>query len=195
MVRLEGQLRPNEKVLWQGKPVVKAFLFSYGFLPASIFGLFFLIALVFVRYASVPIYLDFFLLGAWALFLALPLALFLAITTWSFLAIKNTEYLISDSRLLVQTGAIGLDTRSIDLENIQEIGVRVGVFDRLFGTGVVIASTAGRLGIGVLEGPRWGSVYGVHPSLVALKEPYEVQKLLQEATRKVKEALIQPTSV
>jgi uncharacterized membrane protein YdbT with pleckstrin-like domain len=188
MVRLAEQLRPNEKVAWQGKPAMIAFLFSYGLLPASPFGLFFLLALALVHYASVLIDLDFLVIVGWALFLGLPLVLFLAIITWAFLAVKNTEYLITDQRLITQTGAIGRAIRSIDLENIQEVGIHVGISDRLVGTGVVIASTAGRRDIGVLESPRWGSVYGMHPSLVALKEPNEVQKLLQEAIHEVKQA-------
>ena len=105
---------------------------------------------------------------------------------WSFLAYKNTEYLISDQRLITQTGAIGIDTRFVDLEKIQEVYVRIGVFDRLFGTGSIMASTAGQVYIGMPQGSGWGGAYGIRPSLSALKEPYEVQKLLQEAIDKVK---------
>ena len=101
---------------------------------------------------------------------------------------RNTEYVITDKRIITQTGAIGLDTRFVDFEKIQEVYVQIGVMDRLFGTGSVYAMTAGFSGFG----PRGGYGYGYggftgsRPSLSALKEPYEVQKLLQEAIEKSK---------
>ena len=83
--------------------------------------------------------------------------------------------------------AANIDGIVIDLEKIQEVYVQVGVIDRLFGTGTVYAMTAGFSGFA----PRGSYGYrgfGVNrPSFAALKEPYEVQKLLQEAIEKLKE--------
>lgn len=194
MSRIASQLRPNEKVLWQGNPVLKAFIFSSSIFPATIFGLFFFVViLVFflpaMFYGGAPL---FFLLPL-LLFLLFPLAMIFGPIIWTFLAYKNTEYLISDQRLITQTGAIGLDTRFVDLEKIQEVYVRIGIFDRLFGTGSIMASTAGQVYIGMpqgagCQGTGWGGAYGMRPSLSALKEPYEVQKLLQEAIGEVKQS-------
>jgi len=58
-------------------------------------------------------------------------------------AYRNTEYLITDQRLVTQTGAIGLDTRYLDLDKIQEVYVQVGFIDKMFGTGTIFAVTAG----------------------------------------------------
>ena len=101
---------------------------------------------------------------------------------------RNTEYMITDKRIITQTGAIGLDTRFVDFEKVQEVYVQIGVIDKLFGTGSLYAMTAGFSGFV----PRGGYGYGYggfagnRPSLAALKEPYEVQKLLQEAIEKSK---------
>ena len=103
---------------------------------------------------------------------------------------RNTEYMITDKRIITQTGAIGLDTRFVDFEKVQEVYVQIGVIDKLFGTGSLYAMTAGFSGFvprgGYGYGYGYGGFAGNRPSLAALKEPYEVQKLLQEAIEKSK---------
>ncbi len=165
---------------------MKAFLFSSGLFPAIIFGLFILV--VFFSFVLSPLFMFgvFFLDPIMLIFLIVPVLLIFGPFIWSFLAYKNTEYLLSDKRLITQTGAIGLDTRFVDLDRIQEVYVRVGVLDRLFGTGSIMASTAGQTFFGMPQGSGWGGAYGMRPSLAALKEPYEVQKLLEEAIREAK---------
>lgn len=177
-------------MLWEGKPVKKAFIIPTSIFPAIV-GLFFLIpVLLFV----LPTLLMGFFFGAFLfnlIFLLIPLALIFGPTIWSLMAYKNTEYLISDQRIITQTGAIGIDTRFVDLEKIQEVYVRIGFFDRIFGTGSIMAITAGQVYVGMPQGYGWGGgMYGARPSLSALREPYEVQKLLQEAIRQAKQANI-----
>jgi len=45
---------------------------------------------------------------------------------------RNTEYMITNQRIITQTGAIGLDTRYLDLDKIQEVYVEVGFIDKTF---------------------------------------------------------------
>jgi uncharacterized membrane protein YdbT with pleckstrin-like domain len=101
---------------------------------------------------------------------------------------NNTEYMITDKRLITQTGAIGLDTRFVDLEKIQEVYVQIGIIDKLFGTGTLVAMTAGFSGFFPAGRRGYGSMYGMRPSFSALREPYQVQKLLQEAMVNAKKA-------
>ena len=96
---------------------------------------------------------------------------------WQLMRYRNTEYMITNQRLITQTGAVGLDTRFVDLDKVQEVYVKVGLMDKMFGTGSVIVVTAGFVPIAPT---RQGVL--VRPSLEALREPYEVQKILQEAT-------------
>jgi len=82
-----------------------------------------------------------------------------------------------------------LDTRFVDFDKIQEVYVKIGVIDRLFGTGSLYAMTAGSSNFGPQSGPYgygFGGMYGFRPSLAALEEPYQVQKLLQEAVENSK---------
>jgi uncharacterized membrane protein YdbT with pleckstrin-like domain len=87
------------------------------------------------------------------------------------LRFRNTKYVITDQRLITQTGAIGLDTRFVDLDKIQEVHVNISFIDKIFGTGTLIVATAGFVLVGVAR---------PFCCFVGLKEPYAVQKLLQE---------------
>jgi len=93
---------------------------------------------------------------------------------------RNTEYMITDQRIITQTGVIGLDTRFVDLSKIQEVYVTIGWMDKIYGTGSIIAVTAGFVPVGT-------SGLGGHlirPAFKAVYQPYEVQKMLQDAIKK-----------
>ncbi len=185
--KLERLLNPDERTLWNGKPVKKAFVLpALGSIP---FGLFFIAFFILffwgTAFTAAP--------PPFAIFASVFMLIGVGITVgpllWQLLRYRNTEYMITDRRIITQTGAIGLDTRFVDFDKIQEIYVKVGVFDRLFGTGSVYAMTAGSVGFGPTMGSYgygFGSSYLFRPSLAALKEPYQVQQLLQKAveTRK-----------
>lgn len=101
--------------------------------------------------------------------------------------------MITDKRIITQTGIIGLDTRLVNFDKVQEVYVQIGVMDRLFGTGTVYAMTAGvsnfnPRGSYYIIGYGYGGFAGNRSSLSALKEPYKIQKLLQEAIEKSREA-------
>ena len=168
---LSKHIRPGEKVLWTGKPVKVPFIVPS--LMAIPFGLIFMgmSAFMFMMTLGAPwifqlFLLPFFLVGFFTSFGPLISQL---------MRYNNTEYMITDQRIITQTGAIGRDTRFVDLEKIQEVYVTVGFFDKMFGTGSVITSTAGNIYVG--SGPF------MRPSLSSLREPYEVQRLLQEAVK------------
>jgi membrane protein YdbS with pleckstrin-like domain len=184
---LDKLLDAKEKVIWSGKPVKKAFVLPGLFsIP---FGLVFLgFAIFWMWGASSSGAPNFFTLFGLP-FVLIAFGIIFAPSILQFLRYKNTEYMITDKRIIVQTGTIGLDTRFVDLEKIQEVYVQVGVIDKLLGTGTVYAMTAGFSGF-VPRGSYGYGYGGFHvnrPSFAALKEPYEVQKLLQKAIEKSKE--------
>lgn len=184
MSRLEKLLNANENVLWIGKPVKKAFVLP-GLVSIPI-GLVFLAFAIFwmggATSAGAPSFLLLFALP----FVLIAFGIIFGPFIFQLLRYNNTEYMITDKRIITQTGAIGLDTRFVDLEKIQEVYVQVGAIDRLFGTGTLYAMTAGFSGFIPRGSYRYGSFQGNKPSFAALKEPYEVQKLLQEAIEKSK---------
>jgi membrane protein YdbS with pleckstrin-like domain len=178
-------LNENEKIIWSGKPVKKAFVLpALGSVP---FGLFFLGFSIFfllgVSSTGAPGLFTIFPL----LFVAIAIGLTFGPSLWQLLRYRNTEYVITDRRIITQTGAVGLDTRFVEFEKIQEVFVKIGVFDRLFGTGSVYIMTAGSSNFNPSTGPYtygFGGMYGFRPNLAALKDPYDVERLLQEAVER-----------
>jgi membrane protein YdbS with pleckstrin-like domain len=169
---LKRHLRASEKVLWSGKP--EKIPFVVPSLVTIPFGLVFMGFSVFwmtmASQAPGPFWLfgvPFFLIGFLSSFGA---------SIGRLMSYGNTGYMVTDQRIITQTGAIGLDTRFVDLDKIQEVYVNIGFIDKIFGTGTVYATTASYVYV--------GSGASMRPSLGSLKEPYEVQKLLQEAVRK-----------
>lgn len=186
MSKLDKHLRANEKVLWSGKPVKKAFILpALGSIP---FGLFFLGFFIFWMWGAASAgALDFFTLFGLP-FLLIGFGITIGPSVWQLMKYRNTEYMITNQRVITQTGAIGLDTRFVDFDKIQEVYVQVGLMDKLFGTGTVYALTAGFTGFVPTGRYGYGGMQGLRPNLSALKEPYEVQKLLQEAIANAKPA-------
>jgi len=186
--RIAKLLRSNEKILWQGKPVLIPFILGgYHNIPI-IFGLFFIAAILFTFIIPMASYGPHFNI---MLFVLIPFFIVFAFafdTIILFLSYKNTEYAITNQRLITQTGAIGLDTRYVDLEKIQEVNVNIGFIDKLFGTGNIYAPSASQASIGAILTDTGFSYPQIiyRQNLAAIKEPYKVQKLLQEAMKEVK---------
>jgi len=171
-------LEKDEKVIWSGKPVKAPF--TLAGLSVSAFGLIWLGFSIFAMWLMISppsgatvensglgiLFVSVFVLIGFGLTLGPPIP--------TIVRYRKTKYMITNRRLITQTGVIGLDTRFIDLDKIQEVHVRVGLGDKVFGTGSLIVVTAGFVFMGVK-----------HPfcCLMGLKEPYAVQKLLQEAMR------------
>jgi len=179
---LRRYLRPSERVLWSSKPVKMAFLFSgsTGGFAGMVFALGFSIFwLLIVTLAGAP----WFFAGFGVFFLLLIVFGVAGSPLWQLMRYRNTEYMITDQRIITQTGVIGLDTRFVNLDRIQEVYIKVGFIDKIFGTGSVIAVTAGFVPVGTMA---QGGPLIVRPSLDALREPYEVQRLLQEAIERTR---------
>ena len=150
-----------------GKPLKASFMIG-GFV-VSIFGLVWLIFSLSAMWMSTLQGIEIFETIFLSLFVLIGFGITLGPPIWQVMRYKNTKYLITDQRLITQTGAIGVDTRFLDLDNIQEVYVNVSFIDKVFGTGSLIVVTAG---IPFFK--------GAFPAITAIEEPYKIQKLLQE---------------
>jgi len=186
--RIVKQLHSSEEILWKGKPVLVPFVFSgYQIIP-------FLIGVLFVVVSVTQLIIPITLFGATTEFIVFTLifssigfAFAFGTPIIFFFSYRNTEYVLTNQRLITQTGALGLDTRFVDFKKIQEVSVQVGFVDSLFKTGNVFAETASVVPVGYVQmGGQYS--YIIKPSLKAIKEPYKVQLLLQTAMKQAKES-------
>ena len=92
---------------------------------------------------------------------------------------KNLPNCEEKKHMISQTGARGLDTRFVDLDKIQ-VYFKIDFIDRKFGTGTVYALTSG-FGTSINFPPTpYGGAFS------ALKDSYELQRILQEAVMKAR---------
>ncbi|MBS7638848.1 MAG: PH domain-containing protein [Candidatus Bathyarchaeia archaeon] len=169
-----GILRRDERILWYGKPVFGSFVLHLGNMWGFVFVGFFIIVGIIGAFSIIPptnMPYGFGFIVAFQTIIGL-LMLFGPIFR-NALAYNNTFYLITDRRVLIQTGAVGIDTRIIEFDRIQEIYVTVDFVDKIFGTGGIKISTAA----------GWPEQAYV-PTLIALNNPYQIHDILQNAMEK-----------
>ncbi|MCX6650408.1 MAG: PH domain-containing protein [Methanomassiliicoccales archaeon] len=162
----QQNLEPVEKVLWQGGPEFMSFLLSgfRGIIPGLMFFGFSLFWTASTSSTRAPS--EFLIFGS--IFMLIDLFILFGGPIIQWLRYNNTEYIVTDRRIITQTGVIGLDTRYIDNEWVREVYVKVGIIDRFFGTGSVMVSTAS--GMVMEAGPN-----ATRPALWSLNDPYGVQ--------------------
>ena len=95
----------------------------------------------------------------------------------------NTEYIITDRRIITKTGVLKKDIMSVDLSKVIEVYVEVSFIDKMCGTGTVYAKIAS-LDTSVLESLKEEGydILDLEPRFESLREPYKVQELLQSAS-------------
>ena len=196
---MDNILDPNEEVLWSSKPNIKAFM-----LPAF-GGIFF--ALVFLGITSVFLMGGAPLLQSPAIFtIPVSIALIIVPPIWQYRKIPHVDYMITNQRLIIKSGITKDDVWFAALDNIKDAIVKVGLVDKLVGTGKIYPITASypyepkgyRFTEGGMNNPikvfniaeqrheeitemeLWRKLM-THPKLEALTDPYGVQKLLKEA--------------
>lgn len=173
--QLNQRLREGEKVLWSGKPEKRPLqMRGLMFLPIALIFLIVPIAMTSITSSSgFPAFTVLF-----DLFTIIFFLIFFGSIIFQFLSYENIEYMVTDQRILIQSGVLGVDTRFIGLAMIQEVSVSVGFLDRYFGTGTLTFKTASS-GFG-----GYPSSYLFGSSFIALKNPYEVQQLLDDMLNK-----------
>ena len=123
----------DEEILWTEKP---------KFIPYAISGLaagFGIIIFVAISYIMVKNAKDGEGLSgnSFLLFTAIPVVFFL----WTFLqklfSYSNTSYALTNKRVMVRTGFVGTDFKSIDYDKISDVEVTVNAIERAFNVGTI----------------------------------------------------------
>ncbi len=133
MSKMEEFLQAGEKVIWNERPGKTAFLLpAFGGIP---------FALVFAAFAVVMLSLGESLFGFPLVLLIVATVLIVVPPIWQLKKFPNTEYMITNRRLLIKTGITERDIWSSDLDRIKEIFVKIGISDKILGTGKIYPIT------------------------------------------------------
>jgi hypothetical protein len=194
-------LHQDETVIWRSKPEKKAYILpAFGGVPFALFFSIFLYLMITIgkpsgEQWSLPIMLSVWIIG-----------LIIVPPVWKFRKLPNIEYLITNQRLLIKSGDSENDLWFTGLGRIKETIVKIGIGDKIMGTGKIFPITPEYPYAPKLRAYSRGGMYNLkkvfnivegkdeevteielyrrsisHPRLEGLKEPYRVQELLKDA--------------
>ncbi len=173
----------DEELLWSGKPEFIPFILgAIGgvFVPLIIVGLF---VFVFTNTEGETTGL---VTPGWVAILFIIFGLLPLITR--IFVYSNTAYAYSNKRIMIRTGFIGTDFKTIDYDKISDIEVNVNVIERIFNVGTVRffsgRSISHKKGANLLT-DRW----------VAIKNPYEIFKKVKEVSVDIKTDISYPNAL
>ncbi|MCS7113765.1 MAG: PH domain-containing protein [Nitrososphaerota archaeon] len=135
----------GERIVWVGRSVLKPFILrNLTGLPVLIIFLFIPIPFISVFSSSpLPISMNLFpiiFLLIW--YSAIGFYIF-GLSLYPILLWRNLYYVLTDRRIIVRKGVVGIDYDILDLEYVQQVNLDRGVWDRLYGTGTIIVQAIG----------------------------------------------------
>jgi membrane protein YdbS with pleckstrin-like domain len=178
-----ANLRPNEKIIWCGKPLFR--LLSALWTGNNIYLLIMFItpftlvigAVVIAQMeynVNLLLYLPHECIYA---FCAFP---FILIYFLNLLILITTQYVLTNKRLIILRGPFATHLRFIDLDKILHIDMKIGRLERMFGAGSIHIGLQGL--IYHQMDYRISSAYSTsRETLSSVKNPFEVQKLIKNA--------------
>lgn len=145
---IEGQLMPDESIIWKGEPKKSAFIInsSITMMPFALLWLavdgFFIINIL---KSGAHNDMQFFFIPFFALHL-MPVWIWLYNIFTAYGRWKNTAYAVTNKRIIIRNGFIGYQYNSIYYTDISNVSLHVGVIDRMLGVGDVHIATTHTLG-------------------------------------------------
>ncbi len=147
---VEQLVGEGENILWRAKPKRKAFILGKVFhmLPFALLWLLFdggFITMLIATGAGeqMPPFLIVFLVIFFVIHL-LPVWIWISGILSAGVAYKNMEYVFTDKRIIIKSGAIGVDINNIYYTDITGVNLRVGLSDRLLHVGDIYISGKGK---------------------------------------------------
>ena len=171
---LNALLSENEKLLWAGKPQKQAYIFSQciTLMPIALIWLLFDGFAISSMVGFGNMISLWFLIPFFALHL-LPVWLWLGSSATAKTRWDKTYYLISDKRIIIQTGLIGEKIVTIFFKDISNVDLQVGLTGRLFGVGDITFQTPAIAG-------GQHDVSGVFKAFLCLEDAAELYRRFQK---------------
>lgn len=170
---IERMLMADESIIWKGTPKKSAYVINASMKMAP----FALIWLLFDGFFIVNFIGAGEMMGGMALVLIPFFALHLMpVWIWLFNMLtaskrwKNTEYAVTNKRVLIRNGLVGYQYDSIYYTDIANVSLRVGVIDKMLGVGDIYLVTKGKIG---------GSGSGATPAILDVEEPDRAFGIIQ----------------
>jgi hypothetical protein len=175
----------NEQIFWTGKPKFIPFILAGLLGGISIVGF----AIIWILTARNWNSNDnnnsasyFWLFGL------IPLIAGLFTFLKKILSFPNTAYSYSDKRVMMRSGFIGTDFKTIDYDNISDIEVTVSVIEKMYNVGTI------RFFSGRTQNNE-GNTTKFYDSWSAIENPYEIFKMVKQTSVNTKTDFTYPNAL
>ena len=130
-------LAADEHILWSGKPKKNAFIASHSLtmMPIAIVWICFDFSAISSIFSSGNI--QWFLVGFFALHM-MPVWIWLGSLITAPKRWRNTNYYVTNRRIIIQGGFLAVNEKSLFFKEIRSVQSKVGLFDKLSGTGSIL---------------------------------------------------------
>ena len=108
---------------------------------------------------------------------SIPLLFYLITIIGTIIKYRRAFYVVTNKRLIIRTGIIGVDYKSLDIKNVISVDVRVNFLDK------PVHPNTGSIIFGNAAAPVYASPNHRYPaaySFAHIDNPYEVYKKLKE---------------
>ena len=180
---IDDVVAPNEKVLWRGKPNAKSYVLAamVKMLPIALVWLIFDGTFIFfisrgMIHGDIPLAILGFIVPFFLLHLT-PVWIWIGNTVKAAREVRNLEYAITDKRIIIRSGVIGIDFKFINYTEIDSVNVKVGIIDRIFRVGDIYINSS------VNAGVLWD-----------VENPYQIGNSLQKVTLDIKSDINYPNA-
>lgn len=181
---VEDVLNDDEKVLWRGKPNAKSYVLAamLKMLPIAIIWLIFDGAFIVgisigMSHGQIPLSLLGFIIPFFLLHL-MPVWMWIINTVKAFKEVKNLEYAITDRRVIIRSGVIGIDFKFVNYTEIDSVNIKVGFIDKIFKVGDIYINSS------VNSAVLW-----------VVSNPYKIGRALQKVTTDIKSDIHYPNAL
>ena len=185
---LKGMVSDNEKILYEGKPNKKCFIFESIFNPMLPFALVWALFDFFVIGVSMAFGQDskmgFFIIP-FMLFHLMPVWIYLAGAIFTIRRYKNTYYIVTDSAIYVSSGVFRKNYNTKSFAEMSQVNLHRGIFDQMFNVGDVIITSNQMM----MEG-RVSSV-----SINSISEYMEVYNIIKKLQKDIYSDIMYPNDM
>ena len=164
-------LAAGEMVLWQGKPKRGAFIATKSLTMLPIAVIWLILDLNIIISAISEGEMLGFLIPFFTLHL-MPVWIWLGSTITAGRRWKNTQYYVTNRRIILQSGFLAVNEESLLYTGIRNAKVRIGLLDKLFHTGDIVFDN-GHMGFG-------NEKKASYPVMEDLDNPHEVYNRIQK---------------
>lgn len=136
---LRSMIGYNERILYEGKPDKKCFIFESIFNPLLPF------AIVWALFDSSFIAMGFqginFTILPFMLLHMMPVWIYIAGAVFSFRRYRNTYYIVTDKGVYVSSGTFTMNLNTKTFAELSRVDLHRGIFDQMFNVGDVVITT------------------------------------------------------